>query len=438
MNTETMRSKISIFLAAIIIFQIMFTGCSKDDPKPSTGKLVGDVSDLITGSGLENVAIIVFNADNNSPYGASLLSDASGNFSIDLPPGNYYLKLYKQGYLSIPLAGLEAVPFTIEVNKETVQSAEMSQSPVTNAGYISGKIVVGTSPLPGVLVVAENGSSAYSSISAEDGTYTIYNVPAGAYLVRGLIGGYESASVSASVSNSTETADVIVGLAASSGGKLNGTVRNLATGNKDVDVSLVHPLTKETIPGLITASVNQSYSLSNIPNGTYIARATYKNDERVMDPDRIAKFGEPVITITGNNTIELTFDITGSVTVSSPSNPSAITKPFETNSTTPTFEWTAYSSTSDYVIEVIDASTGAVIWGGFDKTGELPVKKIIIPSSQTSIAFNSDGNALVSALTPGKIYRWRVFASKDDQNATTGWTLISASEDQMGLVKIIQ
>jgi hypothetical protein len=433
-----MTRKISSFLAAVIIFQIMLAGCSKDDPQPSTGKLAGEVSDLISGNALENVTIIVFNADNNSPYGASLVSDAQGNFSIDLPPGNYYLKFYKQGYISVPPAGLDAVPFTIEAGLETAQSTEMSPSQLANTGYISGKVTVGSSPLPGVLVVSEDGTNAYSSITAEDGTYSIYNIPAGDYTVTGFIGGYASSSVGAGVGSNTETSGINVSMTESAGGKLTGTVRNLATGNKDVDVSLVHPLTKETIPGLITTSVSQNYLLPNIPDGTYIARATYKNDERVMDPDRIAKFGEPSVTISSSNTIDLIFDITGSVTVSSPSNAPATTKPFETSSTTPTFAWTSYSSASDYVIEVIDASTGAVIWGGFDKSGELPVKNIIIPSSQNSVQFNSDGNASISALTPGKIYRWRVFASKDDQNATTGWTLISASEDQMGLIKITQ
>jgi hypothetical protein len=433
-----MKRNFFSFLAAIIMLQLLLAGCSKDDPKPSTGKLLGEVSELTSGTALEGVTIIVFNADNNSPYGASMISDTQGKFSIDLPFGNYYLKLYKQGYLSVPPAGLDAVPFTIEVGLETAQAIEMSQSLLADAGYISGKITVGSSPLPGVLVVSEDGINAYSSITAEDGTYAIYNVPAGDYTVKGFIAGYASNSVNANVSTNTETIGINLSLTASAGGKLSGTVRNLATGNKDVDVSLVHPLTKETIPGLITSSVSQNYLLPNIPDGTYIARATYKNDERVMDPDRIAKFGEPSVTISSSNTIELIFDITGSVAVSSPSNASATTKPFETSSTSPTFSWTSYSSTSDYVIEVIDASTGMVIWGGFDKSGELPVKNIIIPSSQTSVQFNSDGNALVSTLTPGKIYRWRVFASKDDQNATTGWTLISASEDQMGLIKITE
>ena len=101
---------------------------------------------------------------------------------------------------------------------------------------------------------------------------------------------------------------------------------------------------------------------------------------------------------------------------------------------TPTFQWAAYASTSDYVIEVTDATTGKVVWGGFTNTNGVVTKNIVIPSSTTSIIYNSDGKASPSQLTTGKIYRWRIFASKN--NVQTGWNLIAASEDQMGLIKI--
>ena len=196
-------------------------------------------------------------------------------------------------------------------------------------------------------------------------------------------------------------------------------------------------ITKETIPGLTSPTSNLNYSLANIPNGVFIARATYKNDSRVMDPDRIAKFGEPIVTVSGGTCTPstLTFDVTGPVTLNAPTNPLSSTVPVVVPGK-PTFQWSSYSSTSDYVIEVMDASTGQIVWGGFDKSGALPVKKIVIPSSQTSIEYNANGTATIGNLVAGKIYRWRVYASKNDQNSSTGWTLISTSEDQVGLIKI--
>jgi hypothetical protein len=45
-----------------------------------------------------------------------------------------------------------------------------------------------------------------------------------------------------------------------------------------------------------------------------------------------------------------------------------------------------------------------------------------------------DGKAPI-ALQPGQVYRWRIYASKNDIKELTGWKLISVSEDQRGLVK---
>lgn len=433
-----MKRNLFFIVLNAIFFNILLTACSDDDGGPSTGKLIGTVTDIETQVGLESVIIIVFDAETNSPTENSLTTDASGNFSADLAPGTYFLKFYKQGYEAVPPRGIEAVSFSVEVGGTAEQSAEMSPVSVTDAGFISGKVASGSAGVAGVLVVAENAGDniAFSTVSDKDGNYSIYNVPQGSYQVKGYIINYSSNTIGADVVVNTETTGVNIELTAGAAGSLSGAVRNLATDNKDVDVTLVHPITKETIPGLSTQTVSLNYTLANIPDGTYIARATYDNDQRVMDPDRIAKFGEPVVTFSGGNTITLTFDITGSITLNAPTNEPTTTQPLEVTSTTPTFEWTAYSSTSDYVIEVVDVSTGNVVWGGFDNSGADPVKNIVIPSSQKSIEFNEDGNASISGLVVGRTYRWKVYASKNDQNSPVGWTLISSSEDQLGLIKV--
>lgn len=423
--------------AYVVLLNALFLSCSKDDPEPATGKLTGTVADALTSAALAGVNVIVFSADDNAPTGTTLITDASGNYEAELAPGNYYSKFYKQSYNSVPPAGMEAVAFTIVSGSAIDQPAEMFPSSVLNGGFISGKVTSGSSAVGGVLVVATANEQAFSSVTDKDGAYVIFNVPAGTYSVKGFVAGMNSDVASAVVNSNTESSGIDVALTTGASGSLTGSIKNLATGNLDVDISLVHPLTKETIPGLTTKSSNLNYTITNIPDGIYFARATFRNDQRVMDPDRIAKFGEPQVEFIGGNSAELAFDITGSVTVNSPSNEATTNQPIEVTSTTPTFQWAAYSSTSDYVIEVIDATTGTVVWGGFDKSGENPVKNIVIPSSQTSIQFNSDGNAAIAELVPGRIYRWRVFASKNDQNSTTGWTLISASEDQLGLIKVV-
>jgi hypothetical protein len=122
---------------------------------------------------------------------------------------------------------------------------------------------------------------------------------------------------------------------------------------------------------------------------------------------------------------------TSAVILNEPSNEMSTTEPVIASSI-PAFSWSSYPSTSDYVIEVTDATTGQVVWGGFTNTDGIVSKNISIEGT-TTINYNSDGTAAIAELTPGKIYRWRVYASKDN---VSGWNLIAASEDQMGLIRI--
>ena len=429
---------IPAFLHTLTLF-FLLVACKKNSDTVPTGQLKGIVKDATTSSPLENVSVVIFNADNNSPIGQTLKTNASGEFSIELVPGNYFVKLSKQGYYPVPPPIVDAVPFSITASQLTQSDAEMFPSQSANNGWIQGKVTNSGSPVQGALVVATDGTNkiAFSTSSDANGDYAIFNITSGSYNVQAYIASYNSAVMPASVSSNTATANINIELQKTGTATLTGNVRNLSIENKDVDITLVHPLTKETIPGLTTKTAALNYSLTNIPNGNFIARATYNNDLRVMDPDRIAKFGEPIVSVSGGvcTPSTLTFDVTGPVTLNTPTNALSSTVPV-TATANPVFQWAAYPSTSDYVIEVMDASTGQIVWGGFDKSGPLPVKKIIIPSNQTSIAYNSNSMATISSLVPGKIYRWRVYASKNDVNSSTGWTLISTSEDQAGLIKI--
>ncbi|MGC1242365.1 MAG: carboxypeptidase regulatory-like domain-containing protein, partial [Chryseosolibacter sp.] len=213
----------------------------------------------------------------------------------------------------------------------------------------------------------------------------------------------------------------------------------IATPPASVDISLIHPVTKETIPGLSQSapySSSLSYSFSNVPDGTYVVRASFANDYIVIDPDYITKFGDYAVTVSSGTATPASVEIvaTSAVILKAPSNAMSTTEPVEAT-TTPTFQWNAYASASDYVIEVTDASTGTVIWGGFTNNGGTITKNIVIPSNTTSIAFNADGSA-TAELVAGKVYRWRVYASKNNAQNTPPWNLIAASEDQLGLIKI--
>jgi hypothetical protein len=176
MKTRSIFSiPISFFAIALIAFTL--SNCSKDDPQPVTkGKISGKVTDFATNLALSEASVIAFDAATHTPV-ITAKTNGSGDYSIDVAEGTYFLKFYKQGYESVPPLGIESVPFMVTVGQTSTQPAEMSASLITNAGYISGKVSVGTTAKSGVLVIAEGNGSAYSAISDKDGNYTIFNVP---------------------------------------------------------------------------------------------------------------------------------------------------------------------------------------------------------------------------------------------------------------------
>jgi hypothetical protein len=428
-----MRNRTYFVLLFIVISFVVFS-CKKsdDNANPTKGFLKGVVTNSVDNNPVASVRITVYDALTNAPIGSSILTGSDGAFQIELDPGTFYLNLSKQGYNNIPAMGTTPVSVTVDAGKETVCNYELQASSVINGGFISGKVTSGGNALAGVLVVAGKDSAGYSSVSGSDGSYYIYNIPAGTYNVLGYVSGYNSDTLSVDVAASTESAGKNITMTSGATGSISGMVSFLATNNGEVDVTLTNPLTKETIPGLVTKTAGGAYAISNVPSGTYIVRASYSNDNYVVDPDWILKNGEPLVTITGN-AVTQNFSVTGAVKLVSPTNDSTTTSPIEIAEAAPTFTWQAYSSTSDYVIEVSDIS-GNVIWGGFTKNGATITKNIVIPKSQLSIAFNSDGKA-TSTLKTNTIYRWRIYASKDDNSSPTGWKLISVSEEQKGLIE---
>ncbi len=425
-----------IQLAGIFLFIFLFstTGCEKEPepaPEPTTGVLKGLVTDIATTMAIEDAKIFIYNANTNAPTGDVLTTDASGNYEIELNPGDYFVRASKQGYYDAPPSSVPGLSFTVVKGDSIVKPVEMYANGLTNIGWISGTVSPMSAANSSVLVVASNGTEGYSAVVDADGNYTIFNVPAGSYVVKAWGAGFSSDSTTAVAVNNVATTNVDLNLTAGSAGTVSGSITFLATQNIEVDVSLTHPVTGEAIPGLTAMTSSQSYTIADVADGTYLARASFMNDEKVMDPDWIIKNGEPYVTVSGGSATR-DFSITGAIGLSSPTNASTTTLPTQISTTTPTFTWNAYSSTSDYIVEVTDAN-GQLIWGGF--SSNWTVRNLIIPSSSTSVVFNFDNNATAN-LVAGKIYRWRVYASKDVSGGAS-WELISSSEDQMGLFEIV-
>jgi hypothetical protein len=416
-----------------VIITLMFASCKKKHQEPTPQPTTGTVSGKVTNSssqGISGAQVIVFNANTNAPIGVTTATGADGSYSISLPAGTYYIKIYSQGYQSVPPPGMSAIPFTISPGNTTTSNLQMIASTVTNGGWITGNVSVSGAGKSGVLIIAHSGSNGYSSVSDASGNYTIYNVPAASgYTVNAFIVGFNSDSVqSVTVAQGAVTSNINLNLAAGATGSVTGSIQFNAVTGKQVDVSLVNPYTKETIPGLSTFTTGSqfTYTFSNVPNGLYLGRASFKNDSIVTDPEWIYQHGQPYVTVSGGSAT-LNFTCTNSIVLNSPTNVGTSIVPV-TAGATPTFTWTAYPSTSKYAIEVSDAN-GTIVWGGF--TGSGSAYAPVITTTSTSILYAGP------SLSAGQIYRWRIYALKNVQSPPAGspnFSFISSSEEQMGLI----
>ncbi|MDH5709402.1 MAG: carboxypeptidase-like regulatory domain-containing protein, partial [Hylemonella sp.] len=383
---------------------------------PPPGSLAVTVSTGSPAAALDGVSVMVFDANTNAPA-ASGTTDITGKFTASsLSVGNYYVKLSKQGYDPVPASALlTPVPQAVASNLTTDYAVTMRSSTLSGTGWVGGKVSLGTTALPNVLVAIESSGVAYSAVTNSSGNYSIYNVPAASYTVKAYAQGYSFTPVAVTVSACTISpcSGDTVNLSASTANaaasvpvNFNLIAQTGVTKPSTMLVSLVHPVTLETIPGLSKTQAFQnslSYAFTGVANGSYLVRSTFANDTIVVDPDYIVKFGEPAVTVTAGvpdpNQVQIT--ATSAVGLVSPTNAMTSTTPFVvTTTTTPTFTWNAYSSASDYAIEVMDAETGTVVWGGFSGTGATLTKNI--PVTGTSVTYAGP------ALVPGKVYRWRI------------------------------
>jgi hypothetical protein len=433
--------KANYFLAALsLLIAFLMAGCAPP-PADTVGTLTGNVYSGNPATALPGVSVMVFDAGTNAPVAPTVQTDANGKYSFSLNEGSYYVNLYKQGYNPIPSSTtlLLPVPLTITGGATTTNNVRMTPSALTGTGWITGTVASGIAGVNGVLVAAEATGVAYSSYTDSNGNYAIYNVPASAtaYALKAYIQGYSSTSPAAIVTANTATTANLTLTAITTGNVTATFSLNSPAGvtpPANIVTSLLHPVTKQPIPGLsltkpYAATIN--YTFSGVADGTYIVRTSLANDTIAVYPDAIVNSGDFTVTVTGGvpTPANVTIPTTAAVTLLSPTNLLSSTVPVLVAGPTPVFTWSAYPNTDDYVVEVEDANTGTVVWGGFKIVAGVLTKQFT--TTTTTATYNSDGTG--TALVAGNTYRWRVYAS---QNTGTGWQLISMSEVEMGLITI--
>ncbi len=411
-------------LPLALLFTLSVSGCGGGgSTPPPTIDISGTVTSAADGLPVENAQVTLVNIETQQNERDPVYTNANGSYTFTVPPGKYEVRTAAQGYKASPIEGIAGIPVTQTATFNFV----LDSIDLGTYGLLKLNLV-DYSKTNGALVILTDSFTGdnYTGETSITGDLMMYNLPAASYTLTIKSLGHETyTSVAAAVEiiDSLETTIIDISLKAISGFSVSGTVTFLAVENGEVDVSLTDKETGAVIPGTNVNTVSTNYVINSVAPGDYYIRATFKVDGYVVDPDAIVKHGEPEVKVVAVNLIDQNIDVTGAVKLTSPIVPADGT-PVEIYTLTPRFTWAPYSSTSDYVVEVRDVH-GEVIWGGFSTDGNL-TKLVNPPKETTSIVYAGP------ALEDGKIYRWRVYASKDD-TSTIGWRLISASEEAQGV-----
>jgi large repetitive protein len=219
---------------------------------PSPGTIAG----LITGSGGLISGATVRVTDLNGLTIQSVLTDATGNYSVGgLAPGSYTVVVLAPGFQT-SLTGAIVQPDLI-----TIRDVDL----LPNPGSISGQI----SPILGGSVVqlysADNILIA-STTSTPQGTLQFDSLAPGQYILTAALTGYQTAVTGVTVLRD-EVSNVSLTLLPNPSSV---TGRIVSTSASPITNAVVQILdSNETIVGIGTTDSNGNYSIGNLPTGTF-------------------------------------------------------------------------------------------------------------------------------------------------------------------------
>jgi hypothetical protein len=388
--------------------------------------LKGRVFDSVSANhdGIAGARVVARDA-NDAAVSTVAISAADGTYSLAVPAPRdaegvplqqqYTLRADASGYDTFPRAPRIAIPIELSTatgDPPAIQSAatDIGLIPlpdVATLGSVSGKIVgdvsdVNGDPLRpgGALIVA--GSA--TAIADREGSFVVFNVPAGEVEVQGYAQGLEIAPESVSVVADKETPNVELELTGEATATISGAVQIVNPGaGTATSVILVLENTfnanaarGEAPRGLRAGNVTGAWSIAGVPNGRYVVLAAFENDDLVRDPDTSIGGTQLVhITVAGgaNQDLADSFKVTGALAVKSPG-----ASTIDEVSGTPEFEWEDDSSEDKYQLQVFDA-LGNLTWEDLSVPG--------VSGAQT-VKRSYGGPALV----PGMIYQFRATSLK--------------------------
>ena len=424
----------SLVLSLVMILTVpLLAGCGNDaeplKPVVVHGHVLSNTGAPIAGAQVSALDV------NDSPITSTVTTNAAGEYDLDASPArnqSIKLRVTASGFESFPSGFRSSLPINISGAVHAGPILVFS-SPLTDitleplANPVGLGSIAGTVQGAGALVVAE-GPVVRSTISGTDGKYVVFNLPPGTYDVSAYAAGWQFAPALANVVADQRTSGIDLAGVGQAAGSVSGSVNIVnAPGGSATSVVLVVASTFNDVtlrgdvpPGLRAPrtgppSVNGSFTIGGVPDGTYKVLAAFENDDLVRDPDTNIGGTQIVeVTVTGNATVlPESFKITEALAVVSPGEgdePTGVVG-------TPTLIWADDSSEDYYSVEVFD-SFGNIVWSDPNVPG-------VSGSSTVSVIYGGP------ALESGKTYQFRAMSWRDSVGTARP---ISNTEDLRGVM----
>jgi hypothetical protein len=411
----------------------------------------GSVVDALSLAPIEGARVTALD-ETGAPAGPVAVTDAEGRYELGVralraPDGSalgssrWTLFVVAAAYEPFPSGVRPALP--IDASTATEGEGDVAPAVIDNPSTVVGLLprpagaagvtiagtVLGEAP-SGTLVAVEAASAAPAyAIADVDGSYVLFDVPPGDYVVRGYKRGLELEPATVSVAaNDLSGVDLraiaegVDALATVSGSiSIVNAPGGAATSVVLVPSPLFRPeLERGPVPFGLRApeppspvAIGGAFAIAGVPAGTYRVLAAFENDGLVRDPDTgIAGTAIPEITVVAATDLAIDegFKVTAALDVVSPGAeiPEAV-------SGTPTFVFADDSSEDGYELLVFDAFGGEV-WR----------TEIAGVTGSSTVEVPYGGPPLAS----GQYYQFRATSFRERQG---GQTPISRTEDLKGV-----
>jgi hypothetical protein len=398
-------------------------------------RVEGRVFDVVSDASLAEARVVARDANGGARSGVTF-SDVDGTYSlpVSVPRDEEGRPLMEQitlrvdaaGYETFPKAPREALPIDL-TTAAMGDDGWVVQNASTDVGLLplegaSGSTIAGLVDHPepgGVLVVAEQGGVAVAtSITGTDGTFVLYDVPAGETTVTGYRAGLHAGPTTVSAA-AGGVDDVVLSATEEGLATVGGSVSIVnAPGDLNTSVILVVASTFEEATergeapaGLRAAPVSTGFTIEGVPPGRYAVLAAFENDRLVRDPDEGIAGTDVVFIDVAGGTVDIpeSFKVTEALAVVSPG-----ADGLDVVAEIPELAWAQDSSEDGYEVRLYDA------------LGNLVHEDTTIGPGTGSQPIRYDLAAAGLELEPGMIYQFRAWSHGRG-------SYISATEDLRGV-----